>query len=678
MPKNDTIIVDGVVEQAIREITGERQINRSERGEWFQRISFEQILKHRNPSPEEIDVGIVDGSNDGGIDGFYIAVNGSLFSEEDSIEWPRSSIELEVWIFTCKHHDRFRQSPLDSLHSSLSELLDLAVSNDQLCGQYSQEILQKRLLLEYAYRRAAHGLTSFMVNVGYISRGNSGKVGSSILARSHQIEYVISGFFRDCEARFTFYGAAEIVKLYRQKFSPALKLKYIELFSSEDSYVMLVDLQEFSRFVVGNDGNLRRELFESNVRDFMGFNSVNMDICNTLQDRNSPEFWWLNNGITILATDAAIIGKEISLKEIQIVNGLQTTETIFRHYRDFPDSTSKGSVLVKVIQSNDETVRDAIIRSTNNQTAVDAASLYATDKVQRDIEDMLRAHGMWYERRKNYYANRGKRRSDIVTPLYLGSAYIALGLKNPLKARSFKSGSLRQSRVYQLVFGHNSDLHVWVNVVAVMKLVDATLGKIVRGHKNGGSIVRTWRHVVGFLFLVRNFDSFSYSQEQVISLKTSCLDAELLWDTAKRIWEYRSKRRRFKHWSKVEIQSLCVWLSSKFDICDVDEWRPVSWPRYVRIATAEEMEVAERIHDILPKQPWKPGVHIWAASRLGCSARTCSRAIQILIEKGIRHRQVDGIVYGSDGSVIDFDSERVDKAMIESIIYDGSAQSSSH
>ena len=114
----------------------------------------------------------------------------------------------------------------------------------------------------------------------------------------------------------------------------------------------------------------------------MGANPVNNDIRNSLRDTKAPDFWWLNNGITILATDASIIGKEISLEQIQIVNGLQTTEAIYRHFQNQPESNKQDSVLIKVVQSNDDGIRDAIIRSTNNQTAVEPASLYATDKIQ--------------------------------------------------------------------------------------------------------------------------------------------------------------------------------------------------------------------------------------------------------------------------------------------------------
>ncbi|MBS7118942.1 MAG: AIPR family protein, partial [Enterobacter cloacae] len=80
------------------------------------------------------------------------------------------------------------------------------------------------------------------------------------------------------------------------------------------------------------DHTLRRYLFESNVRDFMGLNAVNEDIKLTLSDQGSPDFWLLNNGVTILSTSAQMIGQSIYMEDIQIVNGLQTSESIFRHF----------------------------------------------------------------------------------------------------------------------------------------------------------------------------------------------------------------------------------------------------------------------------------------------------------------------------------------------------------
>jgi AIPR protein len=155
------------------------------------------------------------------------------------------------------------------------------------------------------------------------------------------------------------------------------------------SYVALTRLDDYYRFVTDENGNLRRYLFESNVRDYLGENRVNEDIGTSLKEAEGPEFWWLNNGITLLVTAAIAVGKVLQLHDVQIVNGLQTTETIFRHFSSGNIASAERGLLVKVVVSSDPVVRDQIIRATNNQSSVEAASLHATDKLQRDIEEVL-------------------------------------------------------------------------------------------------------------------------------------------------------------------------------------------------------------------------------------------------------------------------------------------------
>jgi len=157
-------------------------------------------------------------------------------------------------------------------------------------------------------------------------------------------------------------------------------------------------------------------LLESNVRDSLGLNSVNEDILSTLRYPGPSDFLVMNNGITILGTRASVTGKVLSIDDVQIVNGLQTTETVARYFREGGDDENR-SVLVKVVVSQDASVRDEIIKATNNQTSIEHASLRATDKLQRDIEDIFEQHGggLHYERR----------RTTTLTLEYSGSDSIA-------------------------------------------------------------------------------------------------------------------------------------------------------------------------------------------------------------------------------------------------------------
>jgi len=366
--------LDGIIDDRV-----DIKLPSNRRDEAFEYLAFEQILKDYDLSTDEIKSGSVDGRNDGGIDGFFILVNGHLLFDPESFSWPKSGSQLEVWVITCKHHDTFKQAPLDSLVASISELFDLGLSTDQLKGDYSELILKCRENLKFAYRKVSPRLSSFSINYSYASRGDTLSIGTSITARSEQIITLSKDSFGSCDVSFSFYGATELVEMHRKMPNFCLELPFSEVLASGERYVLLAKLEDYYSFVT-DEGKLRRYLFDSNVRDFMGLNRVNEDIKSTLKNELSPDFWWLNNGVTILATSASVIGDSIQLQDIQIVNGLQTTESIYRYFESGGKDTSERSVLIKIIVSQDEDVRDTIIRATNNQTDVEIASLHATDK----------------------------------------------------------------------------------------------------------------------------------------------------------------------------------------------------------------------------------------------------------------------------------------------------------
>lgn len=92
-------------------------------------------------------------------------------------------------------------------------------------------------------------------------------------------------------------------------------------------------------------------LLEKNVRSFLQFRGVNKGIRETI--RKEPEkFVAYNNGLTITATDGNIVlesgqYKIRSLKDFQIVNGGQTTATIYFTQKDGFD-ISKVKVMAKI------------------------------------------------------------------------------------------------------------------------------------------------------------------------------------------------------------------------------------------------------------------------------------------------------------------------------------------
>jgi hypothetical protein len=156
-------------------------------------------------------------------------------------------------------------------------------------------------------------------------------------------------------------------------------------------FVILCALTDFYKAICDETGGLKRYLFESNVRGYVGNGQVNTDIANTLANSEGPnqsDFWWLNNGVTVLATNAWIMAKEILVENAQIVNGLQTTETLYRHFSNRGSLDDKRAILIKIIVASDDG-----IRATNYQSTIDLAHLRGLDKIQKDIDDFLADHG---------------------------------------------------------------------------------------------------------------------------------------------------------------------------------------------------------------------------------------------------------------------------------------------
>jgi len=659
MAKNDVILLDGIVDQRLAE-----GLPSHERDEVFEFLVLEETLKDYDLSRDEVESGWVDGRNDGGLDGVYILINGHMLDEVSDFAWPRSHASIDVWLITCKHHPTFLQATLDAILATIQELFDLSRKNDELHGSYSEDLLAFRSLLEFTLRRLSIGRPRLSFNIVYASRGDTSEVGESVQARAHQIEAEIPKLFSSCSARFRFTGAAELVEMHRKAKTFSLELPFLEhLATGKDSYVLLVRLEDYWKFVSDENRSLRRYLFDSNVRDYLGASGVNDDIARSLADEAAPDFWWLNNGVTILATNATVPGKAIQLQDIQIVNGLQTAETIFRHFQGGSTTSRDRALLVKIIVSSDTQARDRIIRATNNQTQVEVAALHATDKIQRDIEEILEREDWYYERRKNYYRNIGKMQSRFVTPLYLASAVVALIFKNATQATRLKSKFMRIQEGYKSVFSPKLPIEVWPVLVNVFKSVEGGLSNISSPLRRGERFIRNWRPLVGLLVVARRMKTFAYDAGQLIDMndKGVITDSEVT-----EVWTLISKVSSEYQWNtKVKqsfVQACCGEAAKTFSLAGLAEVgrRVIKSPPTEGLSSAlVSPDFLERVNKLLPHQPWKPGVHIEIAKTLGCKSNEVWAAIGQLITQGGWNAQVDGVVYDSAGNVVAVDPERI-------------------
>lgn len=661
MAKNDVVLIDSVLQQ-LHAAAPSIDI-----GEHFERFVLEQVLKNFDLSKEEIEYGWTDGSHDGGIDGFYVLINGRLLTDPADFSWPRTGADIQVFLLTCKHHSTFQQAPLDALLASAQELFDLSISNAQLSGKYSSDIKRCREMFVAAFHQLSLFRPTISFNLYYASRGDTTLLGESISARATQLKSLFHQYFSAATVEFTPLGASELVELHREVKSFALDLPVQEcLTAGQEGYVVLARLRDYCKFVQDEKGALRRYLFDSNVRAFLGVNLVNADIAETLASEVGPNFWWLNNGVTILATSASLVGKTLKLRDIQIVNGLQTTESLHRHFtKSAFHADDSRALLVKIIVSQDETVRDQVIRATNNQSAVEPAALHATDRIQRSIEEILLRNEWFYERRTNFYKNEGRPDGRIISPIVLATGAVALLLKDPLRSSKLRQKHIRSPEAYNTAYSEHFPINAWP---VVATLIRAAENAITRAHRAKqvaqGQYLAAWRGVLAYVAAVRAVGTFSYEHRDIVALDISTL-TEAYMDECWEIARTAVGAPRTAKVSGAQFMAITSTLRTKWGIVGHPEDGMRKLPTFAsprQIASRPPRDDDEaflsQVKDLLPQQPWKPGVHVVTAKALGVKPQRVWNAIQLLVARGAYMQQRDGIVYDSDGKEIARDSSR--------------------
>ena len=247
--------------------------------------------------------------------------------------------------------------------------------------------------------------------------------------------------------------------------------------SDVNGYIVLSRLDEYARFLSDSTGGFRADLFESNVRDFQGNTEVNAEIVNTLKNEKDIDFWWMNNGVTILASRATLTGDTVTIENPQIVNGLQTSTQIAESCAQGTEDSRK--VMVKIISSEDEETRDKIIKATNRQNPIQSATLRATDKIQRDIETALKSVGLFYDRRKNHYKNQNKPLNKIVGIPLMAQSLMAVILGRPDQARARPSSLIKKDEDYARLFSEQLPIKLYAVIAELIGRIDAVLKDFV-------------------------------------------------------------------------------------------------------------------------------------------------------------------------------------------------------
>lgn len=180
---------------------------------------------------------------------------------------------------------------------------------------------------------------------------------------------------------------------------------------------------------------------------------------------NDPEdFWYKNNGITIICDDFKVDGREVKLKNFSIVNGGQTTYMI--HKNDKVRSGSDFYLPCKIIKVIGETEDEKnifileIAKATNSQKAIKSIDLKANAPEQVRFVQAMRTEKIFYQTKRGEIVpepfKEPYKNTDLVE---IGKLCLAAVFQVPCTSRS-KPSSLYKEKYYNPIFFGNNQFQI--------------------------------------------------------------------------------------------------------------------------------------------------------------------------------------------------------------------------
>ena len=478
MSKNAQILLENLIEQEFR-----NNDNYSNISEYFEFFSASQILKNQGLSDDEVDNGIVGKGLDGGCDSIYLFLNNLLITPDvvEHISAPKDSI-LEMIIIQSKKTTSFGEDAVMKWKTISGNLLDLSKTTTDFTARYNADILEAFTTFRDTYTRLITSRVKLKFKFYYATLAS--ELHPNVIQQAEELKDTIKGLFPNAVVEVTFVDSDTLFEMYNAVIENRVNLKFadIPISPNQKNYVALVDLKSYFNFIVNDEGDVRKSFFDSNVRDYQGKNNVNSSISETLHRADDNDFWWLNNGVTVLASEATLVNnRELQIVNPEIVNGLQTSMEIYNYFSENREAleSEKRSILLRIIVPDNEESRDQIIFATNNQTNIPKATLRVTDPIHLQIEMYFKSRGLFYDRRKNYYKNQGHKPAEIVGVSFLAQCLITIFLKKPDYARARPSTLLNDEKTYNELYEKNNDLEVFYRV--------ALLGKKIQKNVRSGS-----------------------------------------------------------------------------------------------------------------------------------------------------------------------------------------------
>lgn len=337
--------------------------------------------------------------------------------------------------------------------------------------------------------------------------------------------------------RFEVFAKSDLVKLMQDYIVGAappvptinLPVSGLEVFNRHDkqtkitSWIFTMAGKEIGK--IYNDIGIR--LFARNIRGYLGASKEVNKMIKYTMDKEPQNFWYYNNGITIVCDGAKQIknGSKnfVKVKNAQIINGQQTTRTLALSEKN------SAEVLVKLIEVKRESedsksqfnhLIGEIVSATNWQNSISQSDLKSNDAEQVRIEKEFKKLGYFYSRKKMKKSEAVKYGADkynfIINKEELARAIAAVTL-DPYEVRLGVNRFFEEDLYEEIFDGRKA-----VEYISIYWLFKRTVYWTFLNEKYGYAkwlaVNFVWSQIKGSLKIIQTRDNFRFLCERTNKL----------------------------------------------------------------------------------------------------------------------------------------------------------------
>lgn len=382
--------------------------------ETAERFVTHLVLHDLGFSDFDIDQIVSGGANDNQIDALAISINDDFVSTPDEIETIITSrpenalIRVEFVVLQITMADRWEQGKLYSFAGGVSNFFD-----DEMLAPENARLAELRACKDYLFDllKTADGPKDVRLKM-FLACASENAPDQNISGAQENARRMVErlGLFREVSLGLIDGNRLdELNGQWRRANEGLLRMGGMTPLPPSPSvgrgWIGWARARDLLKIITMERGGVRPNVFFENVRGYLGADEktspANVDMARALRAPDKAEFVFRNNGVAIIARSAEQIGdKELRLTGYQIVNGCQTSYTLYEERAHLTDSVA---VPVKVVETSELSAIRSITAATNNQTPVGDSDFLSQLPFVRKLQ--------------NYFS--GKRLRDDTAPLWL-------------------------------------------------------------------------------------------------------------------------------------------------------------------------------------------------------------------------------------------------------------------